>query len=223
MGEMPQAEVPHFARVWRRAEPGAPGPDDDLHGPAMKAGGCRVAAGTRGQQRGLGEVFEDHKRVAEVDGPPSGPFSAGERREHVQRLIDHHASRHIEERTAGPDRGMKGGELVGHGIDNVGLEKVRAEQVAVLGHELDRAAEQARPRSRHFASSRDANGWLSNATVCPARATFSAKRARGSVEDSPRRTGYSCLSRSCPSASLLAVFCGGPRCLPSRNSAEGRE
>jgi hypothetical protein len=131
MGEVPHARAPVLQVDV--AQPGA-GPQANLDGPAVQSGRRGVQAGRLRQHRGLGPLVEHDQGMAEID--PAGR----KRREHVQRAVDHDPFRHVEHHRARPAGGVQCRELVGVKIHRG--EKVRPQQIAMLGHQFVKAAKQ---------------------------------------------------------------------------------
>ncbi len=106
----------------------------------MQAHGQRIAARSFGKKRRLGVRFEDDERAPEVD-------AAGcERRQTVQRLVDHHATGHVEQRATGPKRPVEGRELVDSRLHDPRFQRP-AEQILVFDNQRIQAAEQDPRRS----------------------------------------------------------------------------
>ena len=92
-------------------------------------------AGRFGKQRRLGARLENHQRLAEIDA------AIRNRRERMQRLIEPHVLRHVQQRAARPAGRVERRKLIFVRIDDAALEE-RPQQVAVLAHQLAQPAEQ---------------------------------------------------------------------------------
>ena len=119
----------------------------------------------------------------------------------VKRLIDDHALGDVEERSAAPARGLKGGELVVADGDDRPLED-RPQQLAVFDGHLLQAAEEDAAGVPKPARGCSAGRRLSTETALPARSTPSLNSDGGGEIASLRAAGRPNCSRRKPRMSV---------------------